>query len=193
MSVADSSGVCSLSVQVGASTPIADSSLSAQNNSSWQECQQPVSWTAAVDTQDFVSGAGQVPITVQATDAVGSPTQSSTSETLNVDNDPVSVSLSTPNDPNPTVWVNHAVTVDATPSTGPSGLGGMSCNVNGAAAQTYPAGGLYGQWRRGQDGDVHRLEQRGRPARESQLRHELGDGSHRRDAAVAELRSPEPG
>ena len=37
------------------------------------------------------------------------------SETLNVDNDPVSVSLSTPNDPNPTVWVNHAVTVDATP------------------------------------------------------------------------------
>ena len=37
------------------------------------------------------------------------------SETLNVDNDPVSVSLSTPDDPNPTVWVNHAVTVDATP------------------------------------------------------------------------------
>ena len=64
------------------------------------------------------------------------------SETLNVDNDPVNVSLSTPNDPNPTVWVNHAVTVDATPSTGPSGLGGMNCSVNGAAAQTYPAAGL---------------------------------------------------
>ena len=63
------------------------------------------------------------------------------SETLNVDNDPVSVSLSTPDDPNPTVWVNHAVTVDATPSTGPSGLGGMNCSVNGAAAQSYPAGG----------------------------------------------------
>ena len=64
------------------------------------------------------------------------------SETLNVDNDPVSVSLSTPNDPNPTVWVNHAVTVDATPSTGPSGLGGMNCSVDGAAAQSYPAAGL---------------------------------------------------
>ena len=64
------------------------------------------------------------------------------SETLNVDNDPVGVSLSTPNDSNPTVWVNHAVTVDATPSTGPSGLGGLDCSVNGAAAQTYPAGGL---------------------------------------------------
>jgi hypothetical protein len=40
------------------------------------------------------------------------------------------------------VWVNHAITVDATPSTGPSGLGGMSCGVNGAPAQSYPAGGL---------------------------------------------------
>ena len=40
------------------------------------------------------------------------------------------------------VWVNHAVTVDATPATGPSGLGGMNCSVNGAAAQTYPASGL---------------------------------------------------
>ncbi|MBV8401836.1 MAG: hypothetical protein JOZ17_24410, partial [Acetobacteraceae bacterium] len=142
VSVADSSGVCSLSVQVGSSSPLADSSLTAQNNSSWQECQQPVSWTAPVDTRDFVSGAGQVPITVQATDAVGSPTQSSTSETLNVDNDPVSVAVSTPNDPNPTLWVNHAVTIDATPSTGPSGLGGMSCNVNGAAAQSYPPAGF---------------------------------------------------
>ena len=64
------------------------------------------------------------------------------SETLNVDNDPVTVSLSTPDDPNPTVWVNHAVTVDATPSTGPSGLGRVTCSVDGAAAQSYPAGGL---------------------------------------------------
>jgi hypothetical protein len=142
VSAADSSGVCSLSVQVAESTPIADSSLPAANNSSWQECQQPVSWTAAVDTRDFVAGAGQVPMTLQATDAVGSPTQSSTSETVNVDNDAVSVPLSTPDDPNPTLWVNHGVTIDATPSTGPSGLGGTSCSVDGAAAQSYPAGGF---------------------------------------------------
>ena len=64
------------------------------------------------------------------------------SETLNVDNDPVSVSLATPDDANPTVWVNHGVTVDATPSTGPSGLGGMNCSVDSGAAQNYPAGGL---------------------------------------------------
>ena len=139
---ADSSGVCSLALQVGTSAPIADSSLPGANSSSWQECQQPVSWTAALDTRDYVSGAGQMPLTLQATNAAGPPTQASMSETLNVDNDPVGVSLSTPNDPNPTVWVNHAVTVDATPSAGPSGLSALSCGVNGAGAQSYPAGGL---------------------------------------------------
>ena len=34
------------------------------------------------------------------------------------------------------------VTVDATPSTGPSGLGGMNCRVDSGAAQSYPADGL---------------------------------------------------
>ena len=100
------------------------------------------------------------------------------SETLNVDNDPVSVSLSTPNDANPSVWVNHAVTVDATPSTGPSGVGGMSCGVNGAAAQSYPAAGL------SVNGDGVKTvactawNNADRPAGESQLGHEFGDGRH---------------
>jgi hypothetical protein len=140
VAAADSSGVCSLSLQVGTSAPIADPSLPPPNNSSWQEC-QPANWTAAIDTGEYVSGAGQLPVTLQATNAAGLP-NAPMSETLNVDNTPVSVSLSTPNDPNPTVWVNHAVTVDATPSTGPSGLGGMSCGVDSTAAQSYPAGGV---------------------------------------------------
>ena len=50
--------------------------------------------------------------------------------------------MNTPDDPNPTVWVNHAVTIDMTASTGPSGLGGEDCSVNGAPAQPYPAAGL---------------------------------------------------
>jgi hypothetical protein len=141
VAAADPSGICTLSLQVGTSPSIADSSLPPPDNASWQECEQPASWTAAVDTNTYVSGAGELPLTLQATNAAGLP-NAPTSQTLNVDNDPVGVSLSTPDDPNPTVWVNHAVTVDATPSTGPSGLGGMNCGVNGAAAQSYPAGGL---------------------------------------------------
>ena len=74
-----------------------------------------------------------------ATNAAG--VQSLVSETLSVDNEPVSVSLSTPNDSNPSVWVNHAVTVDATASAGPSGIGSVTCSVDGAAARAYaPAG-----------------------------------------------------
>ena len=137
---ADSSGVCTLSLGVGTGAPIADPSLPPPNNANWQQC-QPASWTATVDTRDYVSGAGQLPVTLQATNAAGLP-NAPMSETLNVDNDPVTVSLSTPDDPNPSLWVNHAVTVDVTPSSGPSGLGGMNCSVNSAAAQTYPAAGL---------------------------------------------------
>ena len=140
VSAGDASGVCSLSIGVGASAPITDPSLTASNDSSWQECQQPVTWTGTVDTREYISGSGQLPVTLQATNAAALPS-APLSETLNVDNDPVSVSLNTPNDPNPTVWVNHAVTVDATPSTGPSGLGRMTC-ADGGAAQSYSAGGL---------------------------------------------------
>ena len=59
---ADSSGVCSLSLQVGTSAPIADPSLPPQSNSSWQECQQSASWTGAVDTREYVNGSGQLPM-----------------------------------------------------------------------------------------------------------------------------------
>jgi len=141
VSAGDSTGLCSLSVQIGTGPPITDPSLTAPNDYSWEECQQPGSWTGAVDTREYISGSGQIPVTLQATNAAALPS-APLSETLNVDNDPVSVSLSTPDDANPTVWVNHAVTVNATPATGPSGLGGMNCGVDGAAAESYPAGGL---------------------------------------------------
>ena len=141
VSAGDSTGLCSLSVQIGTGPAITDPSLTAPNDYSWQECQQPVSWTGAVDTHEYVSGSGQLPVTLQATNAAALPS-APLSETVNVDNDPVTVSLSTPDDPNPTVWVNHAVTVDATPSTGPSGLSAVDCSLDGAPAQSYPAAGL---------------------------------------------------
>lgn len=137
LSAQDVAGVCALTAQAGA-TALADP-LPAPNGSTWQECAEPT-WTAPVDTRDSVPAAGDLPVTVNATNAGQRTTQMA--ETLQVDNEPVSVSLSTPNDPNPTVWVNHAVTVDSAASTGPSGLGGMNCSVDGSSAQSYPAGGL---------------------------------------------------
>ena len=100
-----------------------------------------MSWTAGrVDTRDYVSGSGALPLTLRASNAAG--VSSSPSETLNVDNDPVAVSLSTPNDPNPTLWVNHAVRLQAAASAGPSGVGGTNCSVDQGAARLYTAAGV---------------------------------------------------
>ena len=83
---------------------------------------------------------GKFQIALNATNAAGMV--NTATESVSVDNDPVGVSFRTPNDPNPGLWVNHAVTVDALPSAGPSGVGGMNCSIDDASAKSYPAAGL---------------------------------------------------
>ena len=135
----DPSGVCSMSAVVNGVTIPGPSA--SPNTSVWQQCPDQT-WTtgATVDTRDFVGTSGPLSLTLSATNAAG--VTSSPSETLDVDNDPVTVSLATLNDPNPSVWVNHAVTLDATAHAGPSGVGSLACSVDGAAAQAYPSGGV---------------------------------------------------
>ena len=105
-------------------------------------------------------------------------------EHINVDNDPVGVSFGTPNDANPSTWVGHAVTVDATASAGPSGVGGMRCSSDGGAASAYPAAGV------AVNGDgVHTVSctawnRAVDPARAAEHRNELDDRAYRRGAAV---------
>ena len=135
----DPSGVCSMSAVVNGATIPGPSA--APDTSVWQQCPDET-WTsgATVDTRDYVGSSGPLSLTLSATNAAG--VTSSPSETLEVDNDPVSVSLATPNDPNTSVWVNHAVTLDATAHTGPSGVGSLTCSVDGTAAQTYRSNGV---------------------------------------------------
>ena len=113
------------------------------DTSEWQQCPDPTWTTAAgatVDTRDYIPGAGQLSLTLALPMRLEWPVQPS--ELLDVDNDPVSVSLSTPNDPNPSVWANHAVTVDAVGHAGPSGLASLDCSVDGGTAEAYPSGGI---------------------------------------------------
>ena len=159
----DSSGVCSLSVQAGAGQPIADPSLTGPNDSSWQECSQPASWTGAVDTREYVSGSGQLPVSLEATNAAALPS-ATLSETLNVDNDPVSVSLGTPDDLEP----------DRVGQ--PRGNGRRHAQHRPVRSRRdelqrrqwrgaeLSGGRVSSQRRRGENGFLHRLEQRGRPA-----------------------------
>ena len=98
-----------------------------------------MSWSFGVDTRSQVPTDGKFQIELSATNAAGMV--DTATEERSVDNDPVGVSFRTPNDPNPSVWVNHAVTVDATPSAGPSGVGGMNCSIDNASAKSYPPSG----------------------------------------------------
>ena len=94
-------------------------------------------WPATVNTASYPNG--QVPFTYQAANAAG--VWSSVSETVSIDNTPVGLALSTPNDSDPNQWVNHAVRVDASASGGPSGVHTV-CSTAAGRARGYPAGGI---------------------------------------------------
>ena len=135
----DPSGVCAMGAVVNGRAIGGPSAT--PNNTVWHQCPDQT-WQgagASVDTRSFVPGAGALSFEFYAYNAAG--VASAPAETLAVDNDPVSVVLGDPNDPNPAVWVNHAVTVTAGVTAGPSGAGGLVCSVDGAANNAYPAGG----------------------------------------------------
>ena len=138
----DSSGVCRMSAYVGGITREGPSFV--PDTSEWQQCPDGA-WElqqgASVDTRDFVGGSGSLPLTLNAENAAGVQSNYGP-EQINVDNDPVGVSFSTPSDPNPGAWVGHAVTVDASASAGPSGVGGMTCSPDRGAASAYTAAGV---------------------------------------------------
>ena len=138
----DSSGVCRMSAYVGGITREGPSFV--PDTSEWQQCPNgawEVQQGASVDTRDFVGSSGSLPLTLNAENAAGVQSNYGP-EQINVDNDPVGVSFSTPSDPNPGAWVGHAVTVDASASAGPSGVGGMTCSPDRGAASAYTAAGV---------------------------------------------------
>ena len=138
LSSSDVSGICSSWVALPSGTLNGPSEP--RDDSVWQQCPNPVSWSFGVDTRSQVPTDGKFQIALNATNAAGMV--NTATESVLVDNDPVAVSFRTPNDPNPGLWVNHAVTVDAMPSAGPSGVGGMNCSIDDASAKSYPASGL---------------------------------------------------
>ncbi len=141
LAASDPSGICNMWAYVN--NHYLQGPSAAPNTSVWQQCPNPT-WTpatgATVDTRDYVPRDGMLTLQLVASNAAG--VSSYPSETLHVDNDPVRVSLSTPNDANPSVWVNHAVTIDAAASAGPSGIGGINCKTGAGAVKPYRAGGV---------------------------------------------------
>jgi hypothetical protein len=134
----DVSGVCTVVPSVN-NQQLAPIAQFGHDESQWQQCPNQTS-PGQLDTRQFVGTAGPLTLTLTATNAAGNSTP--ITHTIQVDNDPVQESLSIPNDPNPTLWVNHAVTVQSAASAGPSGISGTNCIVDGGKSSAYPDGGL---------------------------------------------------
>jgi hypothetical protein len=135
----DPSGVCNMWAVVN--NQRIQGPWATPNSEVWHQCPDQA-WTsgASVDTRGYVGGSGTLALTLAASNAAG--VVSAPSETVAVDNDPVGLSLSTPNDPNPTLWVDHAVTIKAAASAGPSGVGGINCSVDRGAVHGYTSAGV---------------------------------------------------
>ena len=135
----DVSGVCSSGAIAGSQS--VNGPPEPRDGTVWQQCPNPVDWSLSVDTRSQVPTDGTFQINLSAVNAAGVAGYAA-AKTVLVDNDPVGVSFATPNDANPTVWVNHAVTVNATATAGPSQVGGMNCSLDRGTAKAYPASGL---------------------------------------------------
>ena len=134
------SGVCSLSE--GVALPGGDSQIAAgsfpQDGAAWHQCNAGSGISATLNTAGYPDGADT--LYVSGSDAAGQTGSATTP--LDVDNATPTVSLSTQNDPDLNEWVNHAVTVQAAASAGPSGVAGTSCSVDDGTSSDYPAGGV---------------------------------------------------
>jgi hypothetical protein len=140
LAASDPSGVCNMWAVVNIQHQI-QGPTAVPNTTVWHQCPDQT-WTqgAVVNTRDYIPTAGPLSLELDAVNAAG--VTSRVAETLWVDNDPVGISLTTPNDPDTAQWVGHSVTVDAAASAGPSGVGGVVCNHDGKPNQGYTAAGV---------------------------------------------------
>lgn len=124
-------GICGMQAIVdGRSIP--GPSDPSPNQHSWTQCPTPVTMNMNVDTTQYANGP--LPVTLSAADAASPANVSSPSETLEVDNAPVSLALTGPTDAPSTSGTQY---VEAYSSAGPSGVAGISCSGDGAPYQWH--------------------------------------------------------
>ncbi len=130
------SGACQLAASLGGAS-VSQPLNEPQSQTTWHQC------SAGSFSQSFntaaVSSASGVPLVMWAHDAAydyqaGAYLATAVTNNVNIDNTPVSLSLSGPTDAPSTAGVQY---VSATATAGPSGVQGISCSVDGAPAQSY--------------------------------------------------------
>ncbi len=131
------SGACQLAATLGGvsvSQPVNEP----QTQVTWHQCPAG-SFSQSFNTASVASGAA-VPLVMWARDAAydygaGAYLSGTSSSSVNIDNDPVSVSLSGPTDVPSTAGTQY---ITATGAAGPSGVSGLGCSLDGAPSQWYP-------------------------------------------------------
>jgi hypothetical protein len=124
VAASDPSGVCALTATLAGKALVATAGTS-DPTSQWMICRD-ASANTGVDLNALSTGTQTLTTSAEN----GAFLTSSQSQTVHVDDMPVSVALSTSNDTNPTLWVNHPVTVTQTTTAGPSGVGGTNCRID---------------------------------------------------------------
>ena len=123
LSGTDPSGVCQMwatlnGVQINSPGQTPDTAV-------WQQCPD-WTWSASVDTRNYVPASGSLALTLAGSNAAG--VVSAPAEKLDVDNDPVQLSLSGPTTASTSSGTQY---VTATASAGPSGVA-IGCSLDGS-------------------------------------------------------------
>jgi hypothetical protein len=100
----------------------------APDQTAWQQCPNSVNWTPMVS----LSGNGDEPLTLRAMSSAKN--SSSPTEIIHVDTTQPTISLIGPAEASSTAGTQY---VTATASVGPSGLGSISCSMDGGPPQSY--------------------------------------------------------
>ncbi|MGA2014772.1 MAG: hypothetical protein ABSH51_30185, partial [Solirubrobacteraceae bacterium] len=124
-------GICNMSEIInGTSAP--GPSDATPNTHSWTQCPSPETMAATIDTTEYPNGP--LSLTLSASDAASPANVASPATTLQVDNAPVTVSLTGPADAPSTAGTQY---VTATATAGPSGVSAIYCSLDGGAITRY--------------------------------------------------------
>jgi hypothetical protein len=104
-----------------------------RDDHAWMQCDDPLSWQQTIDTASYANGP--LSLELGASDAATPANVSSPSETVDVDNQPVELNLSGPTNMPITAGPPY---VTASATAGPSGVGGISCSVDGSIYVWHP-------------------------------------------------------
>jgi hypothetical protein len=128
----DETGICGMQATVDGQT-IPGPSDPSPNQHSWTQCPDPETMDLSIDTASYPDGP--LSLSLAARDATSPANVATASETLRIDNQPVTLSLNGPTDAPTSAGTQY---ISATATAGASGVAGISCSLDGGPYSWHP-------------------------------------------------------